>query len=189
MWAEGTPIADEHTLANDLHWKKGLRCHDCHGGSPTLDNFKNHRDDPTFRSARSRELIPTLCGHCHSDIAYMRKYNPSARTDQEAEYWTSGHGRRLKASIEGKKPEADPAVATCVDCHGGHGILAVKDSNSPVEPTHVAKTCARCHTDEKRMANRTYNGHPIGTHQYPQWLAGSPWTGHVQEGGPQRTDL
>ena len=119
----------------------------------------------------------------------MRKYNPSARTDQEAEYWTSGHGRRLKASIEGKKPEADAAVATCVDCHGGHGILAVKDSNSPVEPTHVAKTCARCHTDEKRMANRNYNGHPIGTQQYQQWLAGSPWPGHVQEGGPQRADL
>jgi predicted CXXCH cytochrome family protein len=172
MWAEGTPIADEHVLANDLHWKKGLRCHDCHGGSPTLDGFKNHRDDPTFRSAHSRELIPTLCGHCHSDIAYMRRYNPSARTDQEAEYWTSGHGRRLKASIEGKKPEADPGVATCVDCHGGHGILAVKDSNSPVEPTHVAKTCARCHTDEKRMAGRTYNGHPLGTKQYEQWMAG-----------------
>ncbi|MFI5455953.1 MAG: cytochrome c3 family protein [Isosphaerales bacterium] len=172
MWAEGTPIADEHALADDLHWKKGLLCHDCHGGSPTLDTFKNHRDDPTFRGVRARELIPAFCGHCHSNITYMRGYNPSARTDQEAEYWTSGHGRRLKASIEGKNPAADPAVATCVDCHGGHGIRAVKDPNSPVEPTHVARTCARCHADESRMANRRYNGRLIGTAQYQQWLSG-----------------
>ena len=119
----------------------------------------------------------------------MRKYNPSARTDQEGEYWTSGHGRRLKASIEGKKPEADTAVATCMDCHGGHGILAVKDSNSPVEPTHVAKTCARCHTDEKRMADRTYNGHPLGTKQYEQWMAGVHGQAMFKKGDRQHTDL
>jgi predicted CXXCH cytochrome family protein len=172
LWAEGMPVANEQALANDLHWKKGLLCHDCHGGSPTLDKFKNHRDDPTFRSVRSRELIPALCGHCHSNISFMRQYNPSARTDQETEYWTSGHGRKLKASVEGKDKVADPAVATCVDCHGGHGILAVKDPNSPVEPTHVAKTCARCHADEKHMADRKYNGRLIGTHQYEQWMKG-----------------
>jgi predicted CXXCH cytochrome family protein len=102
----------------------------------------------------------------------MRKYNPSARTDQEAEYWTSGHGRRLKASVAGKNPAADPTVATCIDCHGGHGIQAVHDPNSPVEPTHVAATCARCHTDQNRMANRRYNDRPIGTHQYEEWMQG-----------------
>jgi predicted CXXCH cytochrome family protein len=172
LWAEGMPIADEHALANDIHWQKELRCHDCHGGSPTLENFQNHRDDPTFRSVRSRELIPAFCGHCHSSIDFMRRYDPSARTDQEAEYWTSGHGRRLKASSAGKNATVDPNVATCVDCHGRHGILAVRNSNSPVYPTHVAQTCARCHADEHRMANRQYNGHPLGTGQYQEWLQG-----------------
>jgi predicted CXXCH cytochrome family protein len=172
MWAEGTPLVEEHALASDIHWQKGLRCHDCHGGSPTLDNFKNHRDDATFHSVRSRDLIPVLCGHCHSSLAYMRRYDPSARTDQEQEYWTSGHGRKLKASAEGKNPKVDPDVATCVDCHGHHGILSVKNPNSPVDPLHVAQTCARCHADEKRMANRSYNGHLLGTGQYQQWLQG-----------------
>ena len=99
----------------------------------------------------------------------MRRYNPSARTDQEAEYWTSGHGRHLKASIEGENAQPDPAVATCIDCHGGHGILAVKNVNSPVYPTRVAETCARCHADEKVMAGRTYNDRPLGHDQYQQW--------------------
>jgi hypothetical protein len=156
-------------MAGDIHWQKGLRCHDCHGGSPTLDTFKNHRDDPTFRDVRSRENIPAFCGNCHSNIDTMRQYNPSARTDQQEEYWTSGHGQRLKASSEGENPQIDQAVATCVDCHGHHGILAVKDSNSPVNPKHVAETCSHCHSDEKRMAGRTYRDHPIPHDQFDQW--------------------
>ncbi len=169
LWTETTPIVDEKALAGDIHWQKGLRCHDCHGGSPTLDSFKNHRDDPTFYSLRPRDKIPGFCGRCHSDIDYMRRYNPSARTDQEAEYWTSGHGRRLRASAAGDNPQVDTAVATCTDCHGHHGILAVNDSGSPVYPKHVAETCSRCHSDEKRMEGRTYHDRPLGHDQFDQW--------------------
>lgn len=169
LWTEATPLVHESTLVGDIHWQKGLRCHDCHGGSPTLDAFQNHRNDPTFRSLRRREDIPAFCGHCHSNIDYMRQYNLSARTDQEEEYWTGGHGRRLKASLEGESPQVDEAVATCVDCHGGHGILAVSDSNSPVYPKRVAETCSRCHSDEKRMAGRAYHDRPLGHDQFDQW--------------------
>lgn len=169
LWSEATPVVEEKDLANDIHWQKGLRCHDCHGGSPTLDQFKNHRDDPSFRSLQSRANVPAFCGHCHSNIETMRRYDPSARTDQEAEYWTSGHGRRLKASIEAENAQPDAAVATCINCHGGHGILAVKNVNSPVYPTHVAETCAKCHSDEALMAGRTYQDRPLGHEQYQQW--------------------
>jgi hypothetical protein len=169
LWMESTPVVDEKNMAGDIHWQKGLRCHDCHGGSPTLDSFKNHRDDPTFHSLRSRNNIPAFCGRCHSNIDYMRQYNPSARTDQEEEYWTSGHGRRLKASTEGENPQLDMAVATCSDCHGHHGILAVNDSKSPVYPKHVAETCSRCHSDAQRMAGRMYHDRPLGHDQFDQW--------------------
>jgi hypothetical protein len=96
LWNESTPVADETHLQDDIHWKRGLLCHDCHGGSPTLDEFKNHRNDPDFRSVASPADVPEFCGHCHSQLDYMRRYNPSSRTDQVAEYWTSGHGQRLK---------------------------------------------------------------------------------------------
>jgi predicted CXXCH cytochrome family protein len=172
LWNENTPIADESHLSEDIHWQKGLRCHDCHGGAATLDEFKNHRDDPTFRSVRQRAGIPGFCGHCHSSIETMRRYAPSARTDQEAEYWTSGHGRRLKATSEGEAADPDKAVATCVDCHGRHGILAVKNPNSPVYPLHVAQTCARCHADASVMAGRTYNDRPLGHAQFAEWRRG-----------------
>lgn len=169
LWTEVTPVVDEKALANGIHWQKGLRCTDCHGGSPSLSSFKNHRDDPTFRSVQSPEDIPAFCGHCHSDLDYMRRFNPSARTDQEKEYWTSGHGQRLKASAEGEDPHVDTGVATCVDCHGWHGILAVNDTRSLVFPKNVAQTCAHCHSDADRMAGRTYHGQPLGHDQFAEW--------------------
>jgi predicted CXXCH cytochrome family protein len=169
LWSAVTPVVEEKDLTHDIHWQKGLRCHDCHGGSTSLKEFKNHRDDPSFRLVRSPADIPGFCGHCHSSIDYMRRYNPSARTDQEAEYWTSGHGRRLKASVEGKNAQPDRKVATCINCHGSHGILAVKVVNSPVYPTHVAETCSHCHADPKVMAGRVYNNRPLGHDQYEQW--------------------
>jgi predicted CXXCH cytochrome family protein len=172
LWNESTPVTDESHLAADIHWQKGLHCHDCHGGAPALADFKNHRDDPTFRSVRSRADIPAFCGHCHSNIETMRRFAPSARIDQEAEYWTSGHGRRLKASIMEDASAPDSAVATCVDCHGGHGMLAVKNVNAPVYPTNVAQTCARCHADQAKMGGRNFNGRPLGHHQFDQWRRG-----------------
>ena len=150
-------------LATDIHWTKGIRCHECHGGSPTLTDFKAHRDDPTFQSLASPTDIPVFCGRCHSDIEYMRQYRPSPRTDQMAEYWTSGHGQRLKSHPD------DKDVATCVSCHSHHNIRAVDDLKSPVYPTHVAQTCSACHADPQKMAGREYQGRPLGHSQYELW--------------------
>ncbi|MFH1267118.1 MAG: cytochrome c3 family protein [Planctomycetota bacterium] len=181
-------ITEEHLLA-DIHWQKGLRCHDCHGGSPILDDYTDHRDDSTFqeRVMVTPADIPKFCGRCHSDLEYMRRYAPSSRTDQEAEYRTSGHGKRLRKAREehekaleahkekggeGEPPAfQDPNVATCISCHGKHGILAVNDQNSPVYAGHVAETCSHCHSDKELMADLTYGDPPrlIGYRQYDRW--------------------
>jgi predicted CXXCH cytochrome family protein len=159
-------------MAGDIHWQKGLRCQDCHGGDPSDTEFAPaHSQERGFRSIKPADL-PALCGDCHANIEYMRRFQPSPRTDQLSEYWTSGHGRKLKES-------GDAAVATCVSCHGRphgsgattgkHGVLAVADLESPVYPTRLAKTCAKCHSDEKLMAGREYHGRPIGHNQYELW--------------------
>lgn len=153
----------EQDLAKDVHWQLGLQCHDCHGGDPTSTQFATvHSIEEGFRSLKSPADVPTFCGRCHSNIEYMRQYQPSPRTDQESEYWTSGHGQRLKA-------DGDANVATCISCHGGHGILRVADPQSAVYPTQVAKTCATCHSNAEMMANREYHGKPLGHQQYELW--------------------
>jgi hypothetical protein len=151
-------------LAGDIHWKKGLRCSDCHGGDPTTTEIsKVHSEKAKFLTLKSRTNIPELCGRCHSDINYMRQYQPSMRTDQLAEYRTSGHGKRLEAT-------GDPQVAVCTSCHGGkHHTYAVRDLESPVYPTRVSQTCATCHSDPKIMEGRQYHGRPLGHNQYEEW--------------------
>jgi predicted CXXCH cytochrome family protein len=87
--------------------------------------------------------IPGLCGRCHSDADFMKGFNPSLRVDQEREYSTSVHGKLLKSG--------EQKVATCVSCHGEHGIRAVNDPQSKVYALNVAETCAACHAKSDYM--------------------------------------
>ncbi|MFZ1934859.1 MAG: cytochrome c3 family protein [Thermoguttaceae bacterium] len=160
-------------FAGDVHWQKGLRCTDCHGGDPTNpDVAAAHSKDAGFKAVKSPADVPAFCGNCHANIEYMKHYQASPRSDQLAEYWTSGHGKALKAT-------GDPKVATCVSCHGkphgsaedpnNQGIRAVSDLESPVYHTRVAKTCAKCHADAKVMTGYQYHGRPLGHEQYAEW--------------------
>jgi hypothetical protein len=154
---------------DDVHAGVGLSCQDCHGGNPdpalaadpaaAMD--ANYGPNP-FRGAPQRRDVPAFCGRCHSDASYMKGFRPDARVDQEREYRTSRHGELLATG--------DTKVATCIDCHGVHGILAPKDVRSPVYPRRVADTCARCHADAKRMEGYTLpDGRPLPVDQYARW--------------------
>ncbi len=150
----------EKSLASDIHWQKGLVCVDCHGGDPTTSDSIAAGHSKGFRSIKPGD-IPEFCGNCHANIEYIKRFQPALRTDQLAQYWTSGHGEHLK--------KGDTSVATCLSCHGHHGIRAVADLESPVYPANVAKTCAKCHSDAKLMAGRQYHGQPLGHDQYDLW--------------------
>ena len=127
----------------DIHAEIGLGCLSCHGsgGSDVLDPAMGFLHRP------ERKNIPALCGRCHSDGAFMRQFDPSLRTDQVTEYWTSVHGQLLRS-------KNDTSVATCVDCHPAHDIRPPSDPTSSVYPKNVPTTCGRCHSDPKRMAGR-----------------------------------
>ena len=111
-----------------------------------------------FRGKILRAQIPELCGHCHSDGAFLRKYNPSLRTDQLAQYKTSVHGKRLA--------QGDTKVAVCIDCHGVHDLSPASDARSKVNPLNVAQTCSRCHSDAAYM-----KGYNIPTDQFAKYSA------------------
>lgn len=106
-----------------------------------------------FRALTDRKQIPALCAKCHSDAAYMRKFNPSLRTDQYSQYLTSVHGKQLE--------KGNTKVAVCVDCHGVHDIQPPNDPRSRVYPLNVATTCAHCHADANYM-----KGFQIPTNQF-----------------------
>ncbi|HEX4954573.1 MAG TPA: hypothetical protein VF017_14370 [Thermoanaerobaculia bacterium] len=155
-------------FARDVHAEVGLSCHDCHGGNPD----PSLADDPSamdpdfagnpYRGKPDPSQVPAFCGRCHSDPALMRRFRPDLRVDQEREYASSVHGKALAAG--------DHKVATCVACHGTHGILRVTDPLSRVHPKNVAETCRGCHGDAERMAGyKTPDGRDLPIDQYALW--------------------
>ena len=132
-------------MADDVHVRRGLSCHDCHGGDASSDDEDGSMDeDAGFVGFPDKTDQPAFCGKCHSDATYMRQYNPALRVDQVALYWTSRHGERLSS-------EDDSNVAACVDCHGAHGILEPDDPRSRVYAANVPAMCGACHSDAVMM--------------------------------------
>ena len=140
---EGKLMQPVKEFESDVHHQAGLSCASCHGGDPTDESMDSMSRARGFWGAPKKTEVPQFCARCHSDNAYIRRYNPKLRTDQLSQYWTSVHGKRLK--------QGDVQVAACVDCHGVHNILAVADTRAPVYPTQVASTCERCHSNSSTM--------------------------------------
>jgi predicted CXXCH cytochrome family protein len=154
-------------LGADIHEQNGIGCEQCHGGDPTKGFAEDDQDlamDPAkgFKPPPNKLDIPNFCARCHSDIEYMKKYNPALSTDQLTLYKTSIHGKLL---FEKK----DDKVAVCVDCHGIHGILSASDSRSKVNHQNVPGTCGACHSKADYMAGYSYRGNPIPTDQYDKY--------------------
>ena len=144
-------------FTDDIHKAKGFGCVACHGGDTREEGMEAMNPAKGYIGKPPREQIPQLCGRCHSDAQFMKRYNPSLRVDQLAEYASSVHGRRLREL-------SDPKVAVCVSCHPAHSIKPPSDPKSTVHPLHVAETCGRCHADAKYMA-----GYKIPTDQLEKY--------------------
>jgi nitrate/TMAO reductase-like tetraheme cytochrome c subunit len=167
------PIA---AIQDDVHAKRGLSCADCHGGDPQQDDPEQSMNPQKgFVGTPKSGDVARFCGKCHSDADFMKKFTPSLRVDQEAEYHTSVHGKLVK--------QGDQKPATCISCHGFHGVKAVSDPNAPVYPLNVAQTCGRCHGNVDYM-----KGYSIATDQLQQY-SNSVHAEAGEEAGPVGADL
>jgi len=126
-----------------VHLRAGIRCVDCHGGDAAEKEKKASKaPDTGYLGKLTKKKIAEVCGGCHADVRRMNPYG--LPTDQLAQYKTSHHGEVLFG-------DDDEDVATCSDCHGAHGVLAVRDPHSPVHPKNVPGTCGRCHSNKELM--------------------------------------
>lgn len=153
---DGELHVTQDQFAQDIHAQKGLTCASCHGGDASKSDESAMSKAAGFKGKIERAAVPKLCGSCHSDPAFMRRYNPSLRTDQLSQYQTSIHGKRQAAG--------DNKVAVCTDCHGVHDLRAASDTRSKVHPLNIAATCSRCHADAQYMA-----AYKIPTNQYAEY--------------------
>lgn len=166
-WVSDTSVVAAF-LAGDIHANMGLGCQDCHGGDPkrgfaegdptlAMDPAKGYNPPP------GKAGIPDFCARCHSDIEYMKRFNPRLPTNQLDLYKTSVHGKRI---FDAK----DTKAAVCIDCHGTHGILPASDSRSPVYHQNVPGTCKKCHSDAVYMTGYEYKGKPLPADQFDEYV-------------------
>lgn len=137
----------------DVHLSVGLTCAACHGGNSTSDDEDIAMNPKQgFIGVPSREKIPKLCGKCHSNINYMRKFKPEMETDQVQQYYTSLHGKQLR--------KGDKNVAVCISCHTAHAILPSSDPRSTVYAVNVPATCNKCHGNKNLMKKYNLSSSP-----------------------------
>ena len=140
-------LAPTKYLQTDIHLKNGITCEKCHGGNADVQ----YEDDAEaamnprmgYIGAPAKKDIPKLCSKCHSNPAYIRKFNPKMPTDQYQRYLTSKHGQLLQ--------QGDEKVAVCTDCHRNHNIQPANMTTSPIYPTNIPETCGKCHADADYM--------------------------------------
>ena len=110
-------ITTDH-FVGDVHWQKGLRCKDCHGGNAeTLDAREAHLIKDGFRPLESPADIVPFCGRCHPES--LKSYAQSV------------HGLGLSES-------GLLVTAVCTNCHGSHGIFAADQPQSKLHVSQVA---------------------------------------------------
>jgi Cytochrome c7 and related cytochrome c len=88
----------------------------------------------------STPLARVQCGACHSD--------------EQKQHANSLHGKAIA--------RGDPLAPHCVDCHGNHDIVPVKDARSAVAPLKVPFVCGGCHREGTPVqTNRHIDQHNI----------------------------
>jgi predicted outer membrane protein len=151
------------SYAQDIHRTKGFGCVACHGGDSKETGMEAMDPAKGYLGKPPPQQIVQVCGRCHADARFMRRYNPGLRVDQVAEYATSVHGRRLRELNDAK-------VATCTSCHPVHAIRPKSDPQSSVHPLKVAATCSRCHADAAYMVE-----YKIPTDQFAKYTQSVHW--------------
>jgi len=132
----------------DIHHKIGITCAGCHGGDATAEDPEIAMSKKAgFVGVPTGNAISEMCARCHDNDEFMKSYNPLLPAGQYAQLKGSVHGRASTVANE--------MVAQCTSCHGVHEIAKVTTPASPVYPTNVVRTCARCHSDPTYM--KKYN--------------------------------
>ncbi len=136
-----------------IHFSASIDCITCHQGDPE-GKTKEKAHSKNFKGKFTKKEIAMLCGNCHSNPEFIKKFNPALKTDQLEAFKTSKHGI-------GVFKNNDQNVATCSDCHSYHKILKVSNPLSPVYPLKIIDTCKECHSDKNLMSKYGISGREV----------------------------
>ncbi len=139
-------------------------CLACHGDKGMT---KKHGAAVVSLFVDGKKFSPSIhgsvgCTGCHSDLDVDKlphgkpaKVNcGNCHTQEQDLYSRSLHG---KAAAKG-----DSLAPRCIDCHGNHDIVPVKDKRSTVAPLSIPFVCGKCHQEGTPVQkNRDIGEHNI----------------------------
>ncbi len=134
-------VAEEYE--HSVHRDERIGCVACHKGNPVDPTVQAHDKTAGFVVRPTHQQISAICGGCHEDPTFVRRFNARLAVDQRKLYDLSRHGK-----IAGAGDENSP---TCTNCHGSHAILPVDSPNALVNRRQVKDLCAKCHADKEYM--------------------------------------
>jgi predicted CXXCH cytochrome family protein len=141
------------SIAQSVHSSLDMPCAACHGGDPREPTERAHDPSKGYRGKPSAKDVPELCGSCHANATFMRRFSAQIGIDQLAMYNISEHHKAIE--------RGEDRAATCISCHGSHGIKRASDAASPINRKNVVATCAKCHGDASHPARRRSKSDPV----------------------------
>jgi cytochrome b subunit of formate dehydrogenase len=111
-----------------------IPCNSCHGAH-------DMRPVPDDATRRIDVRLARACAACH--------------TKEGASYFADVHGRTALRQALGHGPIVGDTAATCISCHGEHGI---RRANDPTWRFAVADACTRCHVSYGGTYRDSYHG-------------------------------
>jgi uncharacterized protein with PIN domain len=140
-------------------------CLACHGDK-TLTGTRNGKTVSRFVDAKkfkSSVHASLSCTNCHTDLEGKDLPHNTPVAPVDCGTCHADEYKQHSNSLHGKAIARGDALAPhCVDCHGNHDILPVKDKNSAVAPLRVPFLCGKCHREGTPVqVNRNINEHNI----------------------------
>lgn len=134
-------VAEEYE--HSVHRDERIGCVACHKGNPLDPTVQSHDKTAGFVVRPTHQQMSAICGGCHEDPTFVRRFNARLGVDQRKLYDLSRHGK-----IAGAGDQNSP---TCTSCHGSHAILPVDSPNALANRRQVKDLCAKCHADKEYM--------------------------------------
>lgn len=159
------------------------KCQDCHGSHrPPIAGFlRTAEGRAAMRQACTRchaaavrkelqdiHVDSVACTRCHGehdirpvpdpathgiDVGLARRCS-QCHASEARSYWRDLHGTTAARQARAEAPPAR-AAATCVSCHGVHGI---RHANDPAWRREVVDNCSTCHPPYGRSFRDSYHG-------------------------------
>jgi hypothetical protein len=130
QWDEKDPVAmrrffPEAKLKDDVHFKAGVTCHDCHGGNFDSEKVNvAHAEEDGFRKNKTAEEVQKSCAACH-----IKEAKDVLQGEHEKVWQRDGF--------------ADADAKSCLGCHGKaiHAMPPKADPGSPVALSNQVLLC------------------------------------------------